>query len=219
MAPHIELIARAFITAPAPAPGPRSTPAAASGGGGDSRPAVLLCRSIKAGYHYLPGGHVEFGETAAQALARELREECGRDSRVGDLVFLTEEAFNDGRQDRHELNLVFTTRLLGPVGGVKTDHAGAGGAVGGGVFHVEHFALSVPAVLATPILTPAPTPAQAASTPNGAADPAQSGSSSPATIASLEPKIAFDWVALDSLAGLDLRPATIHRWLMALASR
>ena len=34
--------------------------------------AVLLCQNVKHGYYYLPGGHVEFGEAAAVALAREI---------------------------------------------------------------------------------------------------------------------------------------------------
>lgn len=72
---------------------------------------VLLCRNVKHGYLYLPGGHVEFGETAAAALARELQEEAGIDINVGDLAFVHEHIFRQGRRVRHELNLVFHVEL------------------------------------------------------------------------------------------------------------
>ncbi len=68
---------------------------------------VLLCRSLKRGYMYLPGGHVEFGETAAEALAREWMEELGWPVRVGELALAAEVLFRDAKRDRHELNLVF----------------------------------------------------------------------------------------------------------------
>ena len=38
---------------------------------------VLLCLNLKGGYAYLPGGHVEFGESAREALEREFVEESG----------------------------------------------------------------------------------------------------------------------------------------------
>ena len=72
---------------------------------------VLLCRNEKHGYLYLPGGHVEFGETAAAGLAREFQEEAGIDVNVGDLAFVHEHIFRQGRRVRHELNLVFHVEL------------------------------------------------------------------------------------------------------------
>gem|GEM_PF-6887474 len=50
---HIEVIARGLIIA---------------------NNALLLCRNVAGGYWYLPGGHVEPGESAAEALSRELVE-------------------------------------------------------------------------------------------------------------------------------------------------
>jgi 8-oxo-dGTP diphosphatase len=50
---------------------------------------VLVCRrgpGTDAGKWEFPGGKVESGETAAQALRREIREELGVDVRVGEVL-------------------------------------------------------------------------------------------------------------------------------------
>lgn len=68
---------------------------------------VLLCRSVEHGYLYLPGGHVEFREAAAAAVAREFEEETGLMVRAGGLALVTEAAFSTRGKDHHEVNLVF----------------------------------------------------------------------------------------------------------------
>jgi 8-oxo-dGTP pyrophosphatase MutT (NUDIX family) len=68
---------------------------------------LLLCRSVKRGHSYLPGGHVEPGETAAVALARELMEEAGLAVRVGPPILVMEHLFHDARAPHHELNILF----------------------------------------------------------------------------------------------------------------
>lgn len=69
---------------------------------------VLLCRDRKGGYAYLPGGHVEPGESASDALARELAEEAGfSEVGIGVCALVTEQRFMQGQKPRHEINLVF----------------------------------------------------------------------------------------------------------------
>lgn len=114
---------------------------------------VLLCRNVDGGYRYLPGGHVEPGESAAAALAREFLEESGVEVRVGGLILASEHGFVQGGRRRHEINLVF---------------------------HVEHGEGS--------FLDYWP---------------------------SLEPDIAFDWVALADLGSADLRPVSLSDRLFA----
>jgi ADP-ribose pyrophosphatase YjhB (NUDIX family) len=68
---------------------------------------VLLCRHVAGNYRYLPGGHVEFGEPAHAALARELAEESDVRATVGPLVHADEHVFRQKGRLRHEINLVF----------------------------------------------------------------------------------------------------------------
>ncbi len=97
--PHIEMIARALI---------------------ECDRHILVCTNIRKGYHYLPGGHVEFGESAAAALKREIKEECGLRSTVGDLRAIAEIVFRHKGHIYHELNMVFHVELPGRKAGKCT---------------------------------------------------------------------------------------------------
>lgn len=74
---------------------------------------VLLCKNLKHGYFYLPGGHVEFTESASVALKREMIEECGQSVETGPLLLTTEQVFRGPKRMRHEINLVFHMEQLG----------------------------------------------------------------------------------------------------------
>lgn len=75
---------------------------------------VLVCRSIAGGYAYLPGGHVEVGERAEEALRREFMEETSLTVRVRECVWVHEHLFVQGGKPRHEYNIVFRVELDTP---------------------------------------------------------------------------------------------------------
>lgn len=79
---------------------------------------VLLCRSLAKGYFYLPGGHVELGETAREALAREFLEETGLSVSVGRGVAAATCRFAQDGRARSEVNLVFHVELSGTADGI-----------------------------------------------------------------------------------------------------
>ncbi len=68
---------------------------------------LLLCHGKRSALSYLPGGHVEFRETARQALVREIREELGRDAEAGRFLGCCEHAFEQKGVPHAEINLVF----------------------------------------------------------------------------------------------------------------
>lgn len=72
---------------------------------------ILLCRKKDKDYYFLPGGHVEFGESSEFALKREIKEELGLDLKGSDLIGGTEHTFTEDGFDRHEVNLFFKVKV------------------------------------------------------------------------------------------------------------
>lgn len=60
------------------------------------------------GHHYfLPGGHVEVGESAENALIRELREELGVNCSIKNFLGVIENKWEEREVFHHEINHIF----------------------------------------------------------------------------------------------------------------
>ena len=75
---------------------------------------VLLCRGKGLGSTYLPGGHIEFGETGREALVREMMEETGLKATAGRLVAVVENSFLQQDKRHCEINLVYEMTVENP---------------------------------------------------------------------------------------------------------
>ena len=72
---------------------------------------LLLCRAKGGSSTYLPGGHIEFGETGRAALVREVKEELGVDSSAGAFLGALENSFVQNGKPHAEINLVYELEL------------------------------------------------------------------------------------------------------------
>ncbi|MBR2838249.1 MAG: NUDIX domain-containing protein [Kiritimatiellae bacterium] len=76
---------------------------------------LLLCRAKGSATSYLPGGHIEFGETGREALVREIREELGVAAKAGRFLGVVENSFMQHGRPHAEINLVYELAFDGPL--------------------------------------------------------------------------------------------------------
>lgn len=72
---------------------------------------VLLHKATHEAFWSLPGGRVEFGETAAETLEREIAEELECTSTIGPLRFLVENFFAYNGENCHEIGWYYEAEL------------------------------------------------------------------------------------------------------------
>lgn len=77
---------------------------------------VLLQKPTNDNAHAFPGGHVEFGETNAETLIREFKEEIGADIQFGELKWVAEAFFPWGGSGKpcHQICLYYMVEILNP---------------------------------------------------------------------------------------------------------
>lgn len=68
---------------------------------------LLVCQSKKAANTYLPGGHVEWQEKAAEGLRREIEEELGVKAVIREFLGAVEHTFIQKGKRHCEINLMF----------------------------------------------------------------------------------------------------------------
>ena len=75
------------------------------------RQRVLIHRDERYDFWALPGGRIEFGESAGDTLARELFEELGVTAEAGRLIWVVENFFTYEGEQFHEISFYFDVSL------------------------------------------------------------------------------------------------------------
>jgi len=78
---------------------------------------VLLARQKGMSNTFLPGGHINIGESAAAALKREIDEELGLELDVEGYLGAVEAGWEDGGAEHFEINHIFKAGIKGTSSG------------------------------------------------------------------------------------------------------
>lgn len=74
---------------------------------------VLLVKLRGQSNTFLPGGHIEYGESASRTIEREFMEELGCKVNVGPFIGALEHLWPESSSDNHEINLLFLVSIDG----------------------------------------------------------------------------------------------------------
>jgi len=75
---------------------------------------ILLCKNKKHNFYFLPGGHVEFGDTFEKTVYKEMGEELGiKKEQITNILYKNylEEMYTEDGNDHHEINIIFTAKI------------------------------------------------------------------------------------------------------------
>ena len=72
---------------------------------------ILLAYFKKGGYYFLPGGHIENGESMLHSLKREFREEMNMHIKPIELLKIFEHTWTNKNKRHHEINFIFSIEL------------------------------------------------------------------------------------------------------------
>jgi 8-oxo-dGTP pyrophosphatase MutT (NUDIX family) len=83
---------------------------------------ILICYCKNKSHYFFPGGHIEFGENAKEALAREMEEELGVSVKKCLFIGTVENIYLEDNQKHHEINIVFKIEIDRISDKSKEDH-------------------------------------------------------------------------------------------------
>ena len=83
---------------------------------------ILVCKKVGKRYYFFPGGHIEIGESAINALVREIKEELGIAIKKCSFIGGSEHTFAEEAKKYHEINLTFLVSVKKVLTKSKENH-------------------------------------------------------------------------------------------------